>query len=199
MQRVGSKVVVAGALLALATASVARAADGAAGDGRTGSYVLVGGGVTGFTDSTAKDLWDTGWTWDARLGAGNRSFLGGELAYVGALHPAKTGSLDLLANGAEAVLRLQLPYAMNGWLVEPFAFGGVGWSYLSLRNAPSGAKSTDNIGDVPFGAGVTFGVNRLLIDARFTYRATFNEDLVGPAGTVKMRSWAVNAAIGLEF
>jgi hypothetical protein len=195
MHVVSRAAVVAAAVMMLAGADVARADVG----GPT-SYFLLGGGVDAFTDSTAKNLWDTGGTWDLRLGGGNRSYLGTELAYVGALHPAKSGNLDLLANGAEAVVRLQAPYAAgSGWLVEPFAFGGIGWSYLSVRNAPSGVKDTDNIGQVPFGAGVTFGMNRFLVDARFTYRWTFNEDLGGPGGTIRLHNWAVNAAIGYEF
>jgi hypothetical protein len=187
---------VTGAILAVSPVA-ARAWDG--GGGGLGTYALVGGGVTAFTDTTAKDLWDTGGDWTLRLGAGNRSYLGAEVAYVGSLHPAKTGSLDLLTSGAEAVLRLQYPYMMDKTLVEPFAFGGIGWRYEKIRNAPSGAKDTDNIGDVPFGAGVMFGFGRFLVDARFTYRATFSEDLIGPRGTVKMHNWAVEGAIGLEF
>ena len=164
--------------------------------GFTRAMVVAAVGVNGSTDSTATSLWNTGATWDARLGVGDRSYLGAEVGYVGSLHTAKAGSLDLLGNGAEAVVRLQVPYATEGWLVEPFAFGGIGWSYLSLRNAPAGVKDTDNIGDVPFGAGVTLGAGRLLLDARFTYRATFNEDL---APGLKMRSWAVTGAIGVQF
>ena len=180
----------------LVTPVAARAWGGGPSDGGSGSYLLLGGGVDGFTDSTAKSLWNTGGDWTLRIGAGDRSYLGFEVGYVGSFHGAKAGSLDLLANGAEGVIRVQYPYVANGWLMEPFVFGGIGWSYLSLRNAPAGVKDTDNIGDVPFGAGVMLGSGRFLVDARFTYRSTFNEDL---APGLKMHSWAVTGAIGFEF
>jgi hypothetical protein len=187
--------VVAGAL---AVAPVAARADWYGGS-PVGNYLLIGGGATAFTDSTTKEVWDTGGTWDLRWGTGLKSFLGFEAAYVGAYNPAKTGNADLLSNGANAVLRLQYPIASGDVAVEPFVFGGIGWRYLSVRNAPAGAKDTDNLGEVPFGAGVTIGMGRFLVDARFTYRTTFSEDLGGPGGTLKMQNWAVNGAIGVAF
>jgi hypothetical protein len=166
-----------------------------------GAYVLFGGGVTDFTDKAVKDRFEVGGTWDLRLGLGNRSYVGGEVAYVGsALNAAGSGS-DLVANGAEGVLRLQYPYVTGSWLVEPFAFGGIGWSHLSVRDAAPGLADSDDVGVVPFGGGLTVGYERLLFDARFTYRASFDEDLAlgvteAPAD---LQQWAVSASIGYQF
>ncbi len=166
-----------------------------------GEYVLFGGGVTDFKESAVKDRFDVGGTWDARLGIGSRSFVGAELAYVGSALNAKGSGSDLLTNGAEAVLRLQYPYATGAWLVEPFAFGGIGWSHLSLRDAAPGVKDSDEIGVVPFGGGVTVGYDRFLLDARFTYRTSFNEDLPLATGLApaSMERWSVGASVGYEF
>ncbi len=157
--------------------------------------------MTEFTEDAVKDRFDVGGTWDLRLGFGSRFYVGGELAYVGsALGADGTGS-DLLSNGAEAVVRVQYPYVTKGWLVEPFAFGGIGWSNLSLRDAAPGLKDSDDVGVVPFGAGVTVGHGHLLLDARFTYRTSFDEDLalaVGE-GPASLERWAVGASVGYEF
>jgi hypothetical protein len=166
-----------------------------------GEYVLVGGGVIDFTEEDVKDRFDVGGSWDLRLGIGSRFFVGGELAYVGWSRPADGAGSDLLSNGAEAVLRLQYPYATGSWLVEPFVFGGVGWSRLSLRDAAPGLQDSDDVGVVPFGAGVTLGYRRLLLDARFTYRTSFDEDLAlaTTERPADLEQWGVSAAVGYEF
>jgi Outer membrane protein beta-barrel domain len=166
-----------------------------------GEYVLLGGGVTDFAKDATKNRFDVGGTWDARLGIGNRFYVGAEAAYVGAVANGSGSGPDLRMNGAEGVVRLQYPYASGRWLVEPFAFGGLGWSRLSLDNAAPGVKDSDDVGVVPFGAGITVGYDRFLIDARFTYRTTFNEDLALGAnqGTPNLQRWSVGASIGYEF
>jgi hypothetical protein len=193
--------------LALAAApGIASAGDwGAAGSSGLmsplGEYVLVGGGVTDFTEDAVKNRFDMGGAWDLRLGIGSRVFVGGEVAYVGWLRAADGAGSDLLSNGAESVVRLQYPYATGSWLVEPFVFGGIGWNHVSLRDAAPGLEDSDEIGVVPFGGGVTLGYNRLLFDARFTYRTSFDDDLALAAteGPADLEQWGVTAAVGYEF
>jgi hypothetical protein len=166
-----------------------------------GEYLLLGGGVTDFTSRSVKDQYRTGGTWDVRVGIGSRSFLGFEAAYVGSSLAAEGNGSDLLSNGAEGVLRLQYPYVARSWLVEPFVFGGIGWQRVSLREAPPGVQDRDDVGVVPFGGGITAGYGRWLLDARFTYRSRFNEDLALATGAApaNLDQWAVSAAIGYEF
>jgi hypothetical protein len=196
---------VAGLALAAAPGIASAGEWGAAGSSGLmsplGEYVLVGGGVTDFTEDAVKNRFDMGGAWDLRLGIGSRVFVGGEVAYVGWLRAADGAGSDLLSNGAEAVVRLQYPYATGSWLVEPFVFGGIGWNHVSLRDAAPGLEDSDEIGVVPFGGGVTLGYNRLLFDARFTYRTSFDDDLAlavteGPAD---LEQWGVTAAVGYEF
>jgi hypothetical protein len=136
-----------------------------------------------------------------RVGFGSRFFVGAEAAYVGSLRSAVGDGSDLMTNGAEGVLRLQYPYVTGRWLVEPFAFGGIGWSRLSVRDAPAGVEDSDDLGVVPFGGGLMLGYGRWLVDARFTYRSTFAEDVrVGAGGaTASLDQWAVGASLGYEF
>jgi hypothetical protein len=167
-----------------------------------GEYVLLGGGVTDFRDSAVRDRFGTGATWDARLGIGSRFYVGGELAYVGSNRSGTGAGPDLTANGAEGVLRLQYPATAGSWLIEPFVFGGFGWSHLSLSHAPAaGLDSSDDVGVVPFGGGITVGRGHFLLDARFTYRQNLDEDLrlAVNEGPAKLSQWAVGASVGYEF
>jgi hypothetical protein len=197
---------VAGLALAVAAPAAASAQDR---DGATGSalltplgaYLLVGGGVADFAEEEVKDRFDVGGTWDARVGVGNRFYVGGELAYVGAARHGDGFGSDLLSHGVEGVLRLQVPFESGRWLVQPFVFGGVGYSRVSLRDAPAGVTDEDDVGVVPFGGGLTLGFDRLLLDARFTYRTPFEEDLALRAGegAVNQEQWAVGASVGYAF
>lgn len=157
--------------------------------------------MTDFTKDAVKDSFDVGGTWDVRLGVGSRFYVGGELAYVGSARRGVGSTSNLMLNGAEAVLRLQYPYVTGKWLVEPFAFGGIGWSRASLNKAPAGLKDSDDIGVVPFGAGVTLGYEHFLVDVRFTYRSTFSEDLALGVNQapLNLQQWAVGASVGYEF
>jgi hypothetical protein len=166
-----------------------------------GEYVLLGGGVTEFSKSATSDRFDTGGAWDVRLGIGNRYWVGAEAAYVGAALNASGPGSDLRMNGVEGVIRLQYPYSAGRWLVEPFAFGGLGWSHVALNHAAPGLKDGDDVGVVPFGGGVTVAYDHFLVDARFTYRTSFNEDLVLAANqsAANLERWSVGASVGFEF
>jgi len=192
------------ASLSLAAAPPALAADGDAASHLVtpyGEYALVGGGVTDFADGAVKDRFGVGGSWDLRLGLGTRYYVGGELAYVGSARAGEGAGPDLVSNGGEAVVRVQYPYASGAWLVEPFAFGGVGWSRVELQDAGPGLLDADDVGFAPFGGGVTLGYGRLLLDARFTYRASFSEDLplATGEGPADLSQWGVTAAVGYEF
>jgi hypothetical protein len=170
-----------------------------------GEYFLIGGGVTNYFDHAVKDRVDTGGTWDVRLGLGSRSFVGGELAYIGSARNAGDLGNKLVTNGGEAVLRLQYPYEQGRWRVEPFAFGGAGWAHFSL-NSPTRSgltvQDTNDLFVMPVGGGLTLAYDHILFDTRFTYRQTFDENLIRTAdGTAaaSLKSWAVTASLGYEF
>lgn len=167
-----------------------------------GEYFLAGGGVAHYFSGAVRDAVDTGGAWDLRLGFGSRTFVGAELAYAGSARKAGRLGTNLFTNGAEAALRLQYPYALGTWLVEPFAFGGAGWTHFSL-SSPTGValRNTDDVFTVPVGGGVMLAYGRVLLDARFTYRQTFDENLIRDydGSAAKLSSWAVTASVGYEF
>src|SRR4051812_16651847 len=150
-----------------------------------GMSFQVGGGVTNFSSQKTRDLTEPGGFWDARGVFGTRSPLALEVAYVGNAEDIKAPGLDpsavLVGQGAEADLRLQAPMVTaTGVLVEPFIFGGGGWQHYSVSNAAFNAsivRQNDDVATLPFGGGIAMGYRGFLLDGRFTYRQTFDDEL----------------------
>ncbi len=174
----------------------------------TGFGLQVGGGVTAFTRQGARDQFGTGGYWDARAVLGADSFLGAELAYVGSAREINaagvTGNAALIGNGAEAVARGNLPLAVGALRVEPFVFGGVGWTYYSIANSDTNAsaiKDHANALTIPFGAGVGLTYAHFIVDARFTYRAVFDDKLVptGGSDSLDLQNWSAGLTLGYEL
>jgi hypothetical protein len=174
----------------------------------TGLGLQVGGGVTGFTRQGARDDFGTGGYWDARATLGTRSFLGAEVAYVGSARDVKatgvSGDSALLGNGAEAVVRGNLPIQTGNLRLEPFVFGGAGWTYYQLTNNSTNAsaiKDHANAFVIPFGGGVSAGYDHFIVDARFTYRAVFDDKLVPTTGNdhLDLQNWSAGLTLGYEL
>jgi hypothetical protein len=174
----------------------------------TGFGLQLGGGVTGFSRQEARDRFGTGGYWDLRAVLGTDSILGAELAYVGSARDATasglTGNAALLGNGAEAVARVNLPLSAGTLRVEPFLFGGAGWTYYSIVNSDantSNIKDNANAFVIPFGAGLSAAYDHFLFDARFTYRAVFDDKLVamGNDDSLDLQNWAVGLTLGYEL
>lgn len=175
----------------------------------TGLAFQLGGGVTGFSRQQTRNTFGTGGYWDARAILGSRSFLGAELAYVGSARDATASGLTggaLLGNGAEAAVRVNLPIEQQRLLVEPFLFGGVGWTYYQIVNEDSNSsnvKDHANALSIPFGAGVSLAYNHFTVDARFTYRTVFDDKLVPLTGADRshedLQNWSAGLTVGYEL
>ena len=176
----------------------------------TGFAFQVGGGVTAFSRQETRDTFGTGGYWDARAIIGNRSFLGAEAAYIGSARDATatglTGNGRLLGNGAEAAVRVNLPIEQQRLLVEPFVFGGVGWTYYQVVNESTNAsnvKDHANALSIPFGAGVSAAYRHFTVDARFTYRSVFDDKLVPLTGADRdhedLQNWSAGLTVGYEL
>jgi hypothetical protein len=168
-----------------------------------GTAVQLGGGVVNFSGSTARDMTNVGGMWDLRLAFGTRSIIGLEAAYVGSAQGINAIGLDpdaiLVGNGGEAALRLNAPFAYRGSLVEPFAFGGAGWTRYNVVNDnfnTSFVREKDDVLTVPFGGGLAASFQGFMFDARFTYRVLYDNQLLGNAN---LDNWMVSANIGSEF
>lgn len=186
---------------------------------RFGVGVNVSGGYKNFVEPGVTDTLTPGGYWDVRGVFGTRSFIGVEAAYHGSAQDVEAIGLQdeafLVSNGIEGALRIHAPITQTSLpavklqaplLIEPFAFGGVGWQRYSLVNEgvnTSSVENTDDIMTIPLGAGLAFSVAGLHLDARATYRHALFSSLVGTStssfGDASLNSWSVGGGLGFEF
>lgn len=170
-----------------------------------GIALQVGGGVVNFVSEGARDVTDVGGAWDVRLTFGTRGYAAFEMAYAGAVHDAGGAGLDddayLVRHGFEGALRLNAPIPTRTWFLAPFALGGLGWSRYDVMssNAPPTAvlRDHDAFLTVPLGFGLAAAYRGMMLDARFTYRAAFDDELF--ANGAGQNTWTAGAHIGREF
>lgn len=174
----------------------------------SGLAVQLGGGVTAFTREAARDTFKTGGYWDARAILGTRSFLGAEVAYVGSARGVTaegvSDNTNLLGNGVEATVRGNLPLQLGSLRLEPFVFGGAGWTHYQLVNNDFNRASIKDSAEalvIPFGTGVSLAYQHFTVDARFTYRAIFDDDLVPTSGDdhLDLQNWGAGITLGYEL
>lgn len=172
-----------------------------------GVGISVGGGFTNFTNNRVQDITELGGSWTARLTLGTRSPIAFEAAYVGTANDIASPGLDssamLLGSGVEGALRVNLA---AGYPVTPFILAGVGWKRYTIVNDnfnTSDVRENDDVIEVPLAVGLAFHVQNFMMDARFDYRPTFNEDLVPGLPrddlTDGLENWTVGARVGFEF
>ena len=171
---------------------------------KVGSALMIGGGFEDFAQSGVRAVTNPGGAWNVRLAAGTRQFVGLEAAYVGGARgvqllgaPADT---NLINNGLEGALRVNVPIVMGLSLLEPFVFGGLGWQHYSLSRtfATADLTGSDDVMTVPFGGGLMVAYRRFMLDARFTWRATYGNDLFAAEGS-KLDTWGAGGNLGVEF
>lgn len=166
----------------------------------------VGGGVDDFVGTTMRDTTGTGGSWDARLTLGTRSYVAGELSYIGSAQSINRLGLstnsELIGNGAQAALRL------NGTIdepIQPFLYGGAAWRHYSLNN--SGANLSDvtnnvDVFEVPVGVGLASYIGGLMLDVRGEYRFAWGNDTLVPnnnGSSASLDRWGVTGNIGYAF
>lgn len=174
--------------------------------------LTAGGGMSDFVGSTMRDNLRLGAAWDARLLFGTNSAIAFEAGYTGtynlittdrSLSGPSTGPY-LIQSSVDGVLRINLV----PWYVEPYIFGGVGYNHVNVRNRNQDPEMAArfNVSDdellVPAGGGVAayFGEHsHFTLDARFTYRALFNDDILVDDPTARQDSYTVAGRIGYVF
>jgi hypothetical protein len=175
-----------------------------------GTAVSIGGGVSNFTDDTARSLTSPGGEWNARAVVGTRSIVALEGAYEGSARNIDAAGLDtssyLVSTGLEGALRLNAPVSIERGLVEPFVFGGLGWQNFNLAGDDTNTSSVeenDNVLTVPVGVGIAGGYGGLHLDGRFTYRYAVGSDMFGPTENGfdenSVSNWSLGAGLGFEF
>jgi hypothetical protein len=170
-----------------------------------GMAFLVGGGFEDFSNGTLRSMTGDGGYWNVRGVVGTRQIVGFEAAYVGDARSISglglSSNARLMSNGVEGALRLNLPLAQGPSLLEPFGFVGLGWAHYHVSGndaATSAIATSDDVMTVPFGAGLELAYRGFMADARFTYRRTYDNDLLGPGGG-NLNNWGVGAQIGFEY
>ncbi len=172
---------------------------------RVGVGLLLGGGYDQYTNSSIRNATGSGGFWNVRLIEGTRQVVGFEAAYIGDAR-GLTGLGDsnnarLVSNGAEGVVRVNVPVARGYSLVEPFGFIGVGWQHYQItnnNNPLSDLTAKDDVLTMPFGGGLEYAYRGFMADARFTYRETYFNNLTGRNGG-DLNNWGVGAQIGFEY
>jgi hypothetical protein len=172
---------------------------------RVGAGVLLGGGYEDFTNNDLQAQTGGGGSWTARLVAGTRQFVGLEAAYVGAARNINTLGLsdnsNLVSNGVEGALRVNVPITRGISLIEPFGFIGVGWNHYNVTNSAvntSDLNDRDDVLTMPYGGGLAFGYGMFMADARFTYRQSYMNDLLRTTDG-KLNTWGLSGQVGVEF
>jgi len=135
-----------------------------------------------------------------RVGIGTRLPVAIELAYMGTASSINALGLDpsaiLLSNGAEGVIRVNILPGM----IQPFIFAGIGWRHYNIVNKnfnTSDIANSDNVGQVPVGAGIQFRISQFIIGARGTFRPTWDTDML-PSGS-QLHMWSADLNFGGEF
>ncbi len=174
-----------------------------------GVGMTLGGGAVRFWQDGARAFTDLGGSWDLRATMGTRLPLAFELAYVGSAQGVNALGLStnaiLLGSTAEGDVRFNI---LRG-RVQPYIFGGVGYTYYRITNtaiATSDLQRTDNVLEVPFGAGLAWRLGHaFLLDIRGTGRLAYFDDLfknaaaATNAGNPGMSSYSGSLQAGWEF
>jgi hypothetical protein len=150
--------------------------------------ISVGGGYASFGAKGLRDITQNGGEWDFRLLLGAHSPVGVELGYVGTANQlnGRMAGVDpngiITSNAFEGTLRLATPPNRHIPL-QLYGFAGAGVNSFDLVNESfnNGAiRNQDTTFVLPAGGGLQFNVGpHFTVDGRFTYRAMFDEDLLG--------------------
>jgi hypothetical protein len=175
-----------------------------------GMALLVGGGYEDFTSSNARSLTKGGGSWNARIVAGTRSFVGLEAAYVGTANNVNVLGLNaststVVGNGLEGALRLQVPIMAGYNMIEPFGFVGLGWMNYRLTNNRAAlsdfSNRSDNVMTVPLGGGVAYTYKMFTVDARASWTPTYYNNLIinTASGNNRLDHWGIGGNLGVAF
>jgi len=173
-----------------------------------GFGLSAGGGVSDFTGSAMRSETSTGGSWTVNAILGTRSYLAGEIAYIGSAQSANNltaavsnQSLTLVGNGAQGDLRFNT-MIHSTW--QPFFFGGVAWRHYSLSsNGPvvGDISNGNNVLEVPAGLGLAAYFDEFMVDVRGDYRFSWFGSALEPVGqgTGSLNRWDVAATIGYNY
>jgi hypothetical protein len=162
----------------------------------------VGGGVSGFAGDTLRNNSDVGGSWNVRLTMGNHSRVAGEVSYIGSAQSINglgtSSNSTIVGNGAQADIRLN---ATLHTMFQPFLYGGVAWRHYSTTTTATtfaDLETSDNVFEVPVGAGIAGYFGDFMLDVRGEFRFAWgggNSDLNGDS----LDRWGATGNFGFEF
>lgn len=178
-----------------------------------GMAITVGGGLVGFLDDDARQVGNTGGAWEARLTLGTRTPFAFEAAYVGSAQSIDALGLDSSAVLVGTAVEGDVRFNFTTTFVQPYVFGGIGYTRYDVTNSDfntSSVNDSEEMGHIPFGAGLGFQWRGLLFDVRGTMRAAFNDDLLAEPSLeddplndndtrTDLDTWSAAARVGWEF
>jgi hypothetical protein len=168
-----------------------------------GMSLSVGVGLNGFPGQRMSAATEPGGSWDLRFGLGTREVIALELAYVGSAHRIGAVGMDeatLMSAAFEAALRMHI--ADGAW--RPYFLLGVASRHYYLDYAEyntSDMRNQDDVLEVPFGMGLSFRRDRLVLDARVVYRPAAYTSFVKtePDERSPLDNYDLSARVGIEF
>jgi hypothetical protein len=173
-----------------------------------GIEAAIGAGVTGFLTQRARAFANPGGAWEVRVTLGSRLPFAFEGAYIGSRQSLAMLGLErngfVLGNGAEGTLR----FNVTRTLIQPYLFVGTGWTKYQLRDTKVRTRdggTSDDVFQVPFGAGVAMRAHHAFVDVRGTGRLMYNDTLIdqvggsSPIGAGPLSSWSCTGRVGWEF
>lgn len=175
---------------------------------RYGVAVQLGGGVEGFTNDRLAETAGRGPAWNLRVVLGTRTAVSLEAAYEGSAQTVDAFGLDndalLVGTGLDAGARFN---AWPGSIVSPYVSMGVGWRRYDLTRFEtnfSDVSETDNVAELPVGAGAVIRFGGMMLDARFQFRAATGSDLMPDSRNadgehLPMHRWGISGNLGYEF
>ena len=181
-----------------------------------GIGLSVGGGIMGFTSQTVRNTTSPlGGLWDVHATFGTYMPVALELDYIGSASQINSqfssASSTLVGTTFEGDLRVNImPHAL--W--DPYVFAGLGWQHYAVDSsaftlADTGVRNSDDLLDIPVGAGVAYRMGPWLANVRATFRAAQDSNLIlerpslqtaGSGNTyAPMHSWETSLSLGYEF
>lgn len=197
-----------GVATAAATLLVSAGQAAAGPDEETGWFsITAGGGIEDFAGETMRDTSGTNGLWSLQAAVGVQRYLAVEAGYTGTAAqinaPIGNTEATLVGSSVDAIGRVT---PIPGSDLQPYAFLGAGWRHYdvvgeSFTTSDAGMSDSDDLLQLPVGAGLSYRRGGIIGDARFTYRPTLGEDTVlEPDGDyATMDSWGVTAGVGYQF
>lgn len=199
------ELIIAGASV-LAAGGVA-VADDVEKEARSGISVTAVGGVEDFAGHTMRHTSNLNGLWSVHTAVDVQRYVALEAGYIGTASrissPIGEDAATLLGSTFEAIGRLS---PLPDQRLQPYAFFGAAWRHYDVTGADfttsdAGMNDSDDLLQIPVGAGVAYRYGALVGDARFTFRPSTGAELVleDDGGYANMNTWGIAGGLGYEF